>query len=54
MTGLVGLRTGCLDDQTEIRKAAPLIEVYVEKRAAWKKPLDGAIQLDGQYQQLNA
>jgi hypothetical protein len=37
------------DDQTILDKA-PMMEVYVEKRMKWLKPVDGAIQLGAQYQ----
>ena len=53
VAGLVGLRTGCLDDQTMIKEAAPMVEVYVEKRPTWKPQIPGAVQLDGSYQQLD-
>ncbi|RDW75502.1 hypothetical protein BP6252_06644 [Coleophoma cylindrospora] len=45
----IGLRAGVLDDQTILDK--PLgIEVFVERRPPWIKPIDGAIQLNGMYQ----
>jgi hypothetical protein len=49
MADFIGLRAGVLDDQTILDKA-PMMEVYVEKRMKWLKPVDGAIQLDGEYQ----
>jgi hypothetical protein len=38
-----------LDDQSILDKA-PMMEVYVERRMKWLKPVEGAIQLDAQYQ----
>jgi hypothetical protein len=38
-----------LDDQAILEKA-PMMEVCVEKRMKWLKPVGGAIQLDAQYQ----
>lgn len=52
VAGLVGLRSGCLDDQTAIRENAPTVEVYVDKRAAWKAPLQDAAWLDSKYEVL--
>jgi hypothetical protein len=49
MADFIGLKAGVLDDQTILNKA-PMMEVYVEKRMEWLKPVDGAIQLDAQYQ----
>jgi hypothetical protein len=49
MADFIGVRAGVLDDQTILDKA-PMMEVYVEKRMKWLKPVDGAIQLDEQYQ----
>ena len=48
MADYIGLRAGVLDDQSILDKA-PVIEVYVERRMKWLKPVDGAIQLDAQY-----
>jgi hypothetical protein len=49
MADFIELKAGVLDDQTILDKA-PTMEVYVEKRMEWLKPVDGAIQLDAQYQ----
>jgi len=49
MADFVGLRAGVLDDQTILDKA-PMMEVYVERRMKWLKPVDGAMQLDAQYE----
>jgi hypothetical protein len=49
MAGFIGLRAGVLDDQSILDKA-PMVEVYVERRMQWLKRVDGAIQLDAQYQ----
>lgn len=51
MAGFIGLRAGVLDDQSILDKA-PMVEVYVERRMQWLKPVDGAIQLDAQYQDV--
>jgi hypothetical protein len=44
----IGLRAGVLDNQTILDKA-PMMEVYVERRMKWLKPIEGALQLDAQY-----
>jgi hypothetical protein len=44
----IGLRAGVLDDQTILDKA-PMMEVYVERRMKWLKPIEGALQLDAKY-----
>jgi len=49
MADFIGLRAGVLDDQSILDKA-PMMEVYVERRMKWLKPVDGAMQLDAQYQ----
>ena len=49
MADYIGLRAGVLDDQSILDKA-PMMEVYVERRMKWLKTVDGAIQLDAQYQ----
>ncbi|GAB7326662.1 hypothetical protein MBLNU13_g10622t2 [Cladosporium sp. NU13] len=49
MADYVGLRAGVLDDQSILDKP-PMVEVYVERRMKWLKPVDGAMQLDAQYQ----
>jgi hypothetical protein len=49
MAEFIGLRAGVLDDQSILDKA-PMMEVYVERRMKWLKPVEGAIQLDAQYQ----
>lgn len=49
MADYVGLRAGALDDQSILDKT-PMVEVYVERRMKWLKPVDGAMQLDAQYQ----
>lgn len=49
MAEFIGLRAGVLDDQT-ILDRAPMMEVYVERRMTWLKPVEGAMQLDSQYE----
>jgi hypothetical protein len=48
MADFIGLRAGVLGDQTILDKA-PMMEVYVERRMKWLKPVDGAMQMDAQY-----
>jgi hypothetical protein len=45
MAEFIGLRAGVLDDQTILDKA-PMMEVYVERRMKWLRPVDGAMQMD--------
>ncbi|KAI2632550.1 Mss4-like protein [Hypomontagnella submonticulosa] len=45
----IGICAGVLDDQSLIDNP-PAIEVYVEKRPPWVKQVEGAIQLNGQYE----
>ncbi|KAI7786191.1 hypothetical protein LA080_004575 [Diaporthe eres] len=45
----VGLRAGVLDEQRILDKP-PAIEVYVERRPRWVKPIEGAIQLNRNYE----
>ena len=51
--GLVGLRTGCLDDQSAIRNTPPMMEVYVEQRPIWRAKIEGAMQLNGKYEPVD-
>lgn len=49
MAGCVGLRAGVLDDQT-ILDTPPAMEVYVERRQKWMPPIEGAVQLNSNYE----
>ena len=50
---MVGIRAGVLDDQS-ILDEPPMMEVYVERRPKWMKEIDGATQLSGTYEVLEA
>ena len=39
MADYIGLRAGVLDDQSILDKT-PMVEVYVERRMKWLKPVD--------------
>ncbi|KAI1317825.1 Mss4-like protein [Xylariaceae sp. FL0255] len=47
----IGLRAGVLDDQSLLHKA-PDIEVFAEKRPPWMAKIDGAVQLDANYEPI--
>lgn len=49
VAGCVGLRAGVLDDQT-ILDTPPAMEVYVERRQKWMPPIEGAVQLNSNYE----
>lgn len=51
--GMVGIRAGVLLDDPLLDEA-PKIEVYVEKRPKWKASIEGAIQLNGKYEMVEA
>ncbi|WPG98800.1 Hypothetical protein R9X50_00159600 [Acrodontium crateriforme] len=48
--GLVGLRAGVLDDQNTVNNSAPMMEVYVERRPKWRAEIEGAIQMNSNYE----
>ncbi|KPI36072.1 uncharacterized protein AB675_1648 [Cyphellophora attinorum] len=50
VANMIGLRAGTLDDQEPLRAQAPMIEVYVDKRASWRPKLEGAMQMNGRYE----
>ena len=49
---MVGVRAGVLDDQTPLNEKPPNIEVYVERRPKWLHQVEGAIQLNGNYERV--
>lgn len=49
MQKMVGIRAGVMVDDPLLDEA-PKIEVYVEKRPKWRKRVEGAMQLNAQYE----
>lgn len=49
MQDMVGIRAGILVDDPLLDEA-PKVEVYVEKRPAWRGKIEGALQLNGKYE----
>ena len=48
----IGVRAGVLDDQS-FTDAPPQVEVYVERRPPWIKPVEGSYQLNGKSEQVS-
>ena len=49
VAGCVGIRAGVLDDPSIVEETSPRIEVFTERRPKWMKRVDGAMQLNSQY-----
>lgn len=49
MQDMVGIRAGVLVDDPFLDRG-PQVEVYVEKRPAWRAKIEGALQMNEKYE----
>ncbi|KAF2094233.1 hypothetical protein NA57DRAFT_80647 [Rhizodiscina lignyota] len=56
MKGLVMLRAPVIDQVEEIdgEKGKPTVEIYAERRPAWKAPVEGAAQMNSRWEPIEA